>query len=130
MCQDSNENPVGPQFQGRLYRRKAQARSGSRLLCEKVGILVAPWALAFEASLLSTRPRILEIAIASGAEGFSCSDAPPHLAPSSYLPTGPRQRGGDAAEIGDLLVPVGGIPTVAGLDVTLVVPPALMARTT
>jgi len=86
--------------------------------------------LALEASLASTRPRIYEIAIASGSEGFGCSYAPPHLAHSGYLPTGPRQRGGDAAEIGDLLVPVGGIPTVAGFDVTLVVPPALIARTT
>ena len=92
--------------------------------------MVAPRALALEASLASTRPRIYEIAIASGSEGFGCSYAPPHLAHSGYLPTGPRQRGGDDAEIGDLLVPVGGIPTVAGLDVTLVVPPALIARTT
>jgi len=43
---------------------------------------------------------------------------------------GPRQRGGEAAEIGDLLAPLGGICTGAGFEVTLVAPPALMARTT
>ena len=39
-------------------------------------------------------------------------------------------NGGDAAVIGDLLAPVGGIPTVTGFDVTLAMPLALMARTT
>jgi hypothetical protein len=48
----------------------------------------------------------------------------------SYFPAGPRQSGGDAAEIGDLLEPVGGIATGAGFEVTLVAPPALIARTT
>jgi hypothetical protein len=51
-------------------------------------------------------------------------------AESRYFSTGPRHSGGEAAEIGDLLDPVGGIATGAGFDVTLGAPPALIARTT
>jgi hypothetical protein len=49
---------------------------------------------------------------------------------SHHFPAGSRQRGGEAAEIGDLLDPVTGICTGAGFEVTLVAPSALIARTT
>jgi hypothetical protein len=61
--------------------------------------------------------------------GFGHSRRPGSPA-SSYFPADPRQRGGEVGAIGDLLAPVGGIATGAAFEVTLIAPPALIARTT